>query len=176
MVCVASAGEMPPPRPILSSLRLVNQRRDPSSDRDEPTEICRTWQRPVATGGGPHDAIHGRPRHLLEPDRRLCRGGVHDKSAKTGPDPLLRKALSPRLGHQPVQGGPLEGGEPGDDQGGHEIVQQPPRVEQPRAIDRHEAEGDPVPQAVAATGELPQPCAGPYPDLTMWPREATIRL
>ncbi len=63
---------------------------------------------------------------------------------------------------QPTQRRPLEGGEPGDDQCGAEVVERPPGLEEPRAVDRYEAEGDPVAQAVATAGELSQPGAPPF--------------
>ena len=67
--------------------------------------------------------------------------------------------LLPYPFHQPAQGGPLEGREPGDDGGGEEIVEQPPALQKSGLIDRHQDEGHPPAQTIAATEQFAQPDA-----------------
>lgn len=58
------------------------------------------------------------------------------------------------FGHEPAQNHPLKRAKPGNNQGGEEIIQQPPRRKQPRAVDGNQDKGHPVSKAIPTTHQF----------------------
>jgi hypothetical protein len=68
---------------------------------------------------------------------------------------IRRRSLS-HLRHQPAQGRPLEGGEPGDDDRSEEVVEQPPELEKFGPIDGNQGKCHPVAKTITTGYEFSQ--------------------